>query len=250
MAKKKKKRVLGSHTQKGKKFFPPFLANFPLEKISYLTWLDDLLPEFVWISMLHSQFEMRTTIEITSKFVHAVNNSGVKNISKIRAYICEYESIVPEDALKIQAELRKEGIFEKFCSCLIPLLVLYPECPFKKIFESKYFEENKVSVETALGVMKKVVSENFDRQSFEATITQVTAIHMILEAGGLKMTPEIAEKYRNMDRVLEYPKTEESRTLASGIRAFLNGMNFKDPSDKWKKYFWRQGYKVSVCEFI
>jgi hypothetical protein len=62
------RRVLDDHKQVGKKFLPPFIAH--LGSLNEVSWVDDLLPELLWLGMLNDRHGLRAGVSL--------NDSGPK----------------------------------------------------------------------------------------------------------------------------------------------------------------------------
>jgi hypothetical protein len=53
MSKHHSRRILANHKQVGKRFIPPFVAT--LGPLSEVRWVDDVLPELLWLALLNHQ---------------------------------------------------------------------------------------------------------------------------------------------------------------------------------------------------
>jgi len=97
--------------------------------------------------------------------------------------------------------------------------------------------------------MKRVVKNIIDRRGREAMLVQTTAVYIMGITGKLAFVK--GQSIGNIEAIIDYPNTEESRKVASGVRAGLGAMRalFEKPEAiEWCTYFWNHGYGISTCE--
>ena len=65
--------------------------------------------------------------------------------------------------------------------------------------------------------------------------------------GKLQMTKEI----RDFNNIIDYPETDDSRMIASFVRATTNLMlsdQIIENSNEWVSYFWNRGLQLEPCK--
>lgn len=245
---RKKKDILADHKKKGKVYIPPFIALFN-EKMFFIKWIDDLLPEIVWIALLLDQTSTKQGIEIALKCAQETNRIISPQYAHSYALISDYQEIEQDKAIEIREALRVANILNILQSSLIPLVTLYSDCPLKILFDERARERYKIDVDEGINNLKRIVRGCFDRRSKQATIAQATMVYIMGMTGKISFSKDI--DIGNLNDILTYPDTDESQKMASFVRSIVNSnvMPESDKSGEWCKYFWRHGYEVSLCEF-
>jgi hypothetical protein len=239
------KQILADHKREGKVFLPPFLTE--IGKLSPVRWFDDILPEIVWIALLFDRFAERRAVEVTLKCAHETNRVIAPEKARSFAFISEYHGITADQAVKIKEALVKEGALDDLQSGLMSLVSLYAECPFTFLFDDRARERFNVDLESSLSLMKRVVQNCLDRRGRPAMLVQATAIYVMMAVG--KLYIQKGSILENIEGIMGYPDTEESRKVASIVRATMNAIKVEERTFDWCSYFWRHGYDISVCVF-
>ena len=252
MGKKKHKRkkgpqkqVLADHKRNGKVFLPPFLAE--MGKLTPVRWLDDILPEVVWIAFLFDTFPERRAVEVTLKCAQETNRIIAPEKARSFAFISEYHGIDADQAAKIREALSSEGVLDDLQSSLISLVSLYSESPLSILFDDRARERYGVDLDSSLDMMKRVVRNCLDRRGRPAMLVQTTAVYVMMVVG--KLCIHKGSALEKVEDILGYPDTEESRKIASIVRATMNCIKAEEKVGDWCSYFWRHGYEISVCVF-
>ena len=60
---------LDDHARRGKRFVPPMREAFEEIGAGWLSWLDDLLPDLVWLQLLVNQYGEGRCVALTSDLV-------------------------------------------------------------------------------------------------------------------------------------------------------------------------------------
>lgn len=250
-----KKRVLADHKQVGKTFMPPFLAGLGpeiSEKLGTVSWIDDLLPELIWIAVLVDSFPERRAAELTlacgQETERFVRNDRVKQY----AFAFAYRGVTPEQAHQIRKALAVRDVLNDLQSSLWPLVSLYADCPLAFLFDDRALQTYKVPLDKSLARLKSAVWECLDdRRGRQSMIVQTAALATLVATGALHIPDKFA--LGNLNAITRYPDTDESRAVAASVRAALNAMHGLLSDEKghreWCQYFWRHGYLISVCEF-
>jgi len=236
-----RRRVLGDHKQVGKKFLPPFTAH--LGAINEVSWVDDLLPELLWLGMLNQRHGLRVGASLGSALPKATD-SVLGQHDKWLQLTSQYATVPVESWARI-IEVLDPDVLQTLRDTLRPLVALYPKCPLRLLWASIPPEPDTSDIQT----MRSAVDSLLDRGGRPATLAQANAIYIMFVTDKLQVYKgSILEK---LESVVDYPRTDESRMVASGIRAAITGFSSQqgEASDDWTRYFWRRGLELSPCEF-
>jgi hypothetical protein len=238
----KRERVLHNHKRVGNRFIPPFLYKIgPLTEIS---WIDELLPELVWIGLIINRYGYHKGVDIALQLSKAAKSIHKTEICEFFAWLSTFNRLTAEEWISLEIMLSELGVLSNILQALNPLFALYPGCPLSPLAGG-----NISPTESALSDIKAVVQEMYPRRELLATRVQSTAIYFSLVADCLKVAPGIS--LANFPEVEKYPNTEESRAIASTIRATLNtfyGIERDHFPSQWPITFWNRGFELDKCE--
>lgn len=101
-----------------------------------------------------------------------------------------------------------------------------------------------------LAAVRSALDEMYDRSERFPTIVQSTAVWLMFDADILKVAEGLA--LASFPAIEDYPSTELSLKVGSGVRATLN-MAFGEGgplhvSPDWANSFWNQGVNIQACE--
>lgn len=245
--KKKKEKVLKDHKQKGKILTPPMVTAFS-DRLAFTKWSNDL-PNLVWIGLLFDGLGEKRAVHICENFVSIVKNILGNNDRKALCFISEYSNIEKEYIKQIKESLSEKNILNELQTSLYPLVSLYKKCPLRFLYSKNDLEKSKIDFDKSISIMKRVVKNTLDRRGREAMLVQTTAVYI------MGITEKLAfvrgQSIGNIEAIIDYPDTEESRKVASGVRAGLGVMRAmfeKSEAIEWCTYFWNHGYEISICE--
>lgn len=237
-----KNKLLADHKQTGKVFRPPILT---LGTFVETSWLDFGVPEFVWIHILCEEcgtdeggILFLEFTKISDKFFSSKINNGTAS-----ALTSSYSILSETDKIEILSNLKKKALLPRLKHVLTPFLSLYPKCPLNFIKEYSIADNlDKEYLSKYKGYLEKLI----DKTSFESTVVMANVANFLNHLDRLKIAegnnlPELKE-------VLDYPKTENSKRLASFLRSTISMCFSKEwgynRSDEWIKYFWNQNLKL------
>ncbi len=246
-SKRKRKGVLGDHERKGKIFVPPIRAAMS-DKFQAIRWVDNLLPEMIWIGLLLDSLSPRRAVEVAQNCAQETNRIVSPKKACSFAFVSEYHVINTDQAKIIRDALTDKGALDDLQSSLASLVCLYCECPLSILFDEPARERHQQGLDTSLNTLKRVVRKCLDRHSRDAMVVQATAMYLLVVTGKLKISRDSG--LVRINDILEYPDTEESQKIGSLIRAGLNmPVLIQSTGFDWCSYFWQHGYEISVCEF-
>lgn len=243
---KGKQRVLVDHHRVGKRFVPPFLHK--LGQFGEVNWPDCILPELLWIGLLNRHLGFKEGTNLALSLAKAAVETFDELPKLWFAPTSSYGALTVEQRRMVTRTLKEFRHLDSLRKAIIPLGAFYPDCPLNFLFEGK-LPEPKDSKEH-LEELKEVVSSLFDRWDTPATRVQANAIYIAFVTGKLKVAA--GTPLANFPAVADFPHTEESKIIASGARAMVNGFfggeGLYDKSSFWPEYFWNRGLELEPCE--
>lgn len=234
----KRKPLLSDHKRTGKKLVPPLKQIGTL----YLTsWVDVGLPECIWHAALQDVLGRKDGVQLgldLCKLAGGVANQGIFRI------VSDFARLLPEEITAI-----REGLGESKRTDLVAGLGafcrLYPECPIRPLVGISA-EEPFTSEDVTW--CRSLVSRLFDKTGLAATHALAALVYVTFAEGALFVSPSsVLSKFPDIE---EYPETEDSRRIASAVRATVN--SFFGPSERdavWPKYFWFRSFLFEPCSF-
>ena len=120
-----KQRVLQGYRRVGKRFIPPFLQHMSLTKSS---WMDDRVPELIWIALLIQVFGLKSGTEIALRIAKSAAKCA-QPAQKAFAAASDYTMFNDEQGDHLCLELKAEGVLEKARMGLAALVDHYPKFP-------------------------------------------------------------------------------------------------------------------------
>jgi len=239
-ASKKQRRVLQDYQQKGKRFIPSFLEKLPLEET---TWLNDRLPELVWIALLQHVFGVQTGTILACDIAAAAGRCD-QTSKMMFTSVSDYATLSPDSKQCIREALWAEATLQKVQRGLAALSNHYENFPMAFLVgQSNAREEIQGST---LADLKETINAIADRTSRAATIAQATAINIAITNDKLKVAPGLS--LGNLDAVEDYPLTDESRMVAASIRSTTMVILGRETPSDWRTSFWTQGRALEPCE--
>ncbi|MCA3078698.1 MAG: hypothetical protein ING71_07925 [Rhodocyclaceae bacterium] len=238
------KNVLGDHIRKGKTLVPPFIAS--LGAMHGVSWNRLIVPELLWISLLHKACGDHEAVRIITAVTRTARNIFNDDKKRKFCFMSEWVDFPDKYALEFRNNLQEDVDISVLEEALMPLLALYPECPFKRILGSVLPTIHKSNELDALGTL---VRELFNRNDRHATMVQASAIWTSFDCGQLVVAEGLS--LARFPEIEAYPNTEISRQIAGSIRATMNAMAGRELQPRegwsWSTYFWNRGVEISEC---
>lgn len=229
--------ILGDHYRKGKRYTPPLLriGNFVDSK-----YIDYGIPEIIWIAFLNKNLGLRIGAETGLKFTQIVKDCT--KIDEVPFYISWYSNLNVNLVTKIKIELKKKGMLKLLNIALSPLLNVYSECPLNNLFDCETHSIDD------LNQVKEVISQLYDKTSNESTFSLGNVMYFLIVNDKMKIVRDSA--LAQLPELIDYPNTELSKMIASGVRASSNiilNKPFITINETWIKYFWNRGIQLEPC---
>lgn len=242
-----KKRILEDHKKVGKIMVPPIYQH-PDMNIQEGHYIEDTLPEIIWMGLIHQELGYKKGIE----FIRQV----IECISEVRDPSAEYNNFAIASnfyklsQIEIEAVVKKlstKGIFLQLSDILSPIIYFYNEHPFK--FCNKEVDLTQEEEFDLLHKLKTCINLHADRFKKDSIISMANVMYIHAIEGKLHYGKDM--EVPDLDALFNKPDSEEAKRAESHVRNHvkLYLMMHKD-TNKWAKTFWNQSYHLDQCEFI
>lgn len=242
----KRKQVLGDHEKrnKGKLLVPPLIAQ--AGPFSYTPWIDMIIPETIWIALLHEVFGEQEGTALAADVAKTTSELACKSHDGFFVGASEFAGLTEKEKADVRESLSATRKLIPIQTSLFPLLHFYPACPLSFLAGERQ-EDNPT---LALKVLKRVLNELFDKQTRRAVMVQATVVHIAFLSGRLKVAEGLT--LAHFPEVEKYPTTEMSRRVAAAARCALFtffGECAAYSKTKWPVTFWNRGMEIEDCCF-
>lgn len=240
----KQREVLDDHRRIGKKLVPPFL--YQLGPISEVSWVDERIPELIWIGLLLKQCGDRRGIALATQITQAANSQEISDKGVFFVWLSDFERLPQACWEGFRAHLSEAHALQEIRFALSPLLSSYPDCPLGCVREP-----GAISSESGFASIAEVLMGLYARKSEFATKIQTTAVYLALVSGMLKLVGN--EVFADFSEVEQYPRTEASRRVAASIRSTLIALhNLREEGHEtsWPLRFWNRGLALEPCQGV
>ena len=238
-----KRRVLQGYKQMGKRFIPPFLQLQDKMVLSENSWMDDRVPELVWIALLIESFGIKEGSQVAVDIATAAAKCA-PNAERAFAAVSNYALLTAEQAGCLRQALYEDGILDKAQRGLAALINDYPCFPLACLAEQTPLDGTLAG--STLDNLKAAISKIVDREGTVATFVQATAVYVYFLNNKLKVSPGLG--LANFPAIEDYPMTEESRMAAASVRSFLTVALTRNLPIDWRIAFWNRGRELGSCE--
>src|ERR1017187_5533062 len=178
---KQKKIVLADHKKDGKKLIPPYVA--ALGQPSHISWVDTIIPEVIWIGLLHEKFGQQQGIELALDLARAADKAIEQKGASFFAAASEYLKLNVEQKAAIIADLTASNKLTDIQRALFPLFHFYPSCPLNFLS----LEEDICEPSVALHCLKQILFDLFDKELKRTVFVQATVVYLAFVLGRLKV---------------------------------------------------------------
>lgn len=230
--------ILKDHKKKGKVLTPPLLT---VGKFQFSNYIENTVPELIWITLLNDKYGIQFGTKLGLQFVKIIRD--VMDTEEIPFYISYFSKIDQDIILKATVEMKKQGVYEVINKAISPLLNLYPLCPLNRLFLSKKHSSSDIDS------IKSTLIQLYDKRSKEATFTLGNVMYFMAAHGKLQIVK--GSVLSELPKLVDYPDTEISKLIASGIRASSNVFMNKplvESDEKWINHFWNTGMQLEPCK--
>ena len=232
-----KRSVLQGYRQEGKRFIPPFLQLTPMTENS---WLDDRVPELIWIALLIHVFGLKEGTAIALSVAKAAAKCD-QTAKKAFAAASDFVELSDEQRRCIRSALSQEGMLHKASQGLATLIHNYADFPLA--FLSNPDSDSSGST---LSDLRETIANVSDRQSQAGIYAQATVVYIFFVNDKLKVRSDSG--LANFPAIEEYPTTDESLRVAAAVRSAVTFLLSHDIPPDWRNSFWNQGRSFGSCE--
>lgn len=223
-----------SYRQKGKKLVPPLL-DFGIEEVS---WIDEGIPELVWIAALCAQLGPAKAARVGLKMARTARDLAPESLaSGWFGFASDYLDLDSARQAEFHNRIRHSAEFEDFRQGVPFIEVLGPAYPLVS-----WYPDAKARTDRKAGqVLLNIVDQLFDQNSSLATFCCSTLVYIGFCTDKLKVASHL--KLASFPEVEKYPETLLSRQVASGCRATFNllvGQDRTPSAIALRREFWRR----------
>jgi hypothetical protein len=137
---KNRRRVLSDHKQRGKILVSPFTDILgPLHEVS---WIKTILPELLWIALIHNLHGDRRAVELITVFSRLARGIKSAPASKWFAATSQYASLSTDDHTQLRLELQQQQMLTAILVPLEPLICWYAARPALSASRCSIFAED------------------------------------------------------------------------------------------------------------
>jgi hypothetical protein len=240
------KGILSDHKRDRKKLIAPF--NYMLGGMQDISYIDAIMPEIVWLALLHEKFGLGEGAELARVLSKAAMESVVSEKKVFFGHISAYAGLSEDERKAVLVKLEGAGALERLRRVLHPLPTFYPECPMVFLFPDGV--PDLPDRERELAELRRVLREMYDRTSPTAVFALATFTYLGFLGDALKV--DMSVSLAKFPEIQKYPNTELSKRIASGLRVFAYayfGMAAKEVPSTWPTHFWNIGLKLEKCDF-
>jgi len=218
--------VLEGYKQYKKTFTNPLESSLGgvIQKTSYL---DDTLPNILWIAFLY----VNTNLSEASMFV-----SKISKALNIRGFMSEMYDISCE---KVKKELTEDEL-KKIKDLFLDFITIYPRSPLIKLYTQQELDGYRRIFENSLIKIQKVAIHLDNKYSELTIITLGILINSLVKNNKLS---GIDEKYLNLNNLESNIQNDDIKGEFGGVyRSSIQIILMLDEkSKKWSEYFWNVG---------
>ena len=218
----------------------------PMQEVS---WVKTVLPELLWIALIHDYHGLRKGIELISELGRVARSCLKSKALIIFGAISSFGELDDEQKNSIRNKLTSSGALFLIQKAILPLIAFYPECYLKFLFyhEPSPTDRSKENLER----LKSVIDDLYDKTSKRAMMVQATMTWLGFDSGAFKVHKD-GTLLANFPEIEKYPLTNLSKKVAASIRAAIN-MFFIETHypvhTEWPTYFWNHGLQIDRCYF-
>lgn len=236
--KKKRKKALDGYVRKGKKFISPLKALTNLRSYGYV---DDLLPELLWIGLINDHCGYKTGRDVLECCVKASESwdAEPKNYALQSSFI----DLTENQKEEIVNSWKSSSLLEPVQFSLAPLVLLFQEFALRFVGPPP----QAIPVESLVSRLERVVSLVSDKYEAPGVMLHGALMMNNLIAGRIHFASHI--EIPDFNAVLDRPQSDDARRAGSFLRASaMAQIGFKEPPREWARYFWNTSYRLVKCE--
>ncbi len=201
--------VLGDHKRVKSKLITPF--NDLLGPMREVSWVNTMIPELLWIALLHDSYGDHRAVEIVTAFTRTIRAHS-PDLSDTDWATAGKFADVPHEMLQPILSKLDTDCAEELRVALTPLAAWYPTHPLNAIYGAGL----PAAEPRMLDRLKRIVANLYDRSQRDTIMVQATAIWIAFDSGRLKVSSDLA--LASFPRIEDYPATELSQRIGASSR--------------------------------
>lgn len=229
-----RKNILTDHKKVGKKLVPP-MAQVPLILHSHY---HDTIPQLIHLALYRATNSLQSTVDFSRELAIAANVGDGMAVHSLIANLTDLSELRTNEVKSVISRN------VEFADLMRSFYRLYPDFPLR------FLLGDGIGTWLEQEILKKLRATiiNFsDSRSRFSTEVLGCFYYGGLCAGTVRLTSEV--EVPNFEAIRDYPDTDESRRVASQIRASCNGLiGHMAENSLWTTAFWNRGFKFSDCK--
>jgi hypothetical protein len=216
-----------------------------LGTLNPVKWIDDLLPEMLWLGMLNNDHGHRRGTQVAAELAQAVDRTIASEQRKAFAMTSAYSSIPSEQWPEVIRSISANALGE-LQHTLRPLVALYPRCPLKGLWRGEPPPQDD-----DVTIIRRHVATLVNRGCRPAMLAQANAIYIAVITK--KLVIDQGSFLSRIEAITSYPDTDESRMVGAAVRAatLMLGHHTEEEQQEgaaWTRYFWQRGIELTPCD--
>lgn len=245
-----KQSILTDHKRDRKKLIPPILA-FMGENYSPYSWARQIVPEVLWIALLHQSLGLKKAVPFALMMVSEADRLCTAEPKPNFSKASSYGILTEEQKASFVKCIAKDPDFHSAIDALSPLFLLTPVSPMNFLKSDKL----KLKKETAVEVMHDLLPKMYSRGSRDSVLCIATSICAAVRQQKFQMATHLFDKFnRDMIAIEDYPRTEDSKAAAASLRAMAPMLLINQEGQgrerlyDWLEQFWAQVGSFGSCQ--
>ena len=234
--------LLKGYKRIGKRFVPPLMQ---LPKNNLVSYIDDILPEVVWIGLLNEDLGYVPAARILENLIlHSVEVIDKDSPSNFAFMSC-YTTVSNENKRALRERLDRDGSLETIQNGIAPLTLLYDNCPISFLGPPKQiFSRNEL-----VAAIKQCIGRTIDKYATPGIVLNGSILLSQMVTGKLHVSSKIT--LPDLNSVIDSPSSDEAQRAAAFMRSFaLTAYGMAELDSSWPKRFWNQSIELDSCEFM
>ena len=233
--KKRNRSSISAHSRQGKKLVPPAVVAFEKINAQHVSWMNDRLPEMLWVSLILASFDRQ---------------DAFAELNRILEFIFNHPRKVDMKDLTLSGISRlDEGPRSELISAItanprtaraLASLTIFDSLPAREDWASKVTSDDQ-----SVDLLMSAVGGTLWHQSTMATDCRWLRVMGMVVAGCIRFHSKLTEL---VEAIRSYPNLEPDCPEGARVRVTEIGFDSGLPADRtWPKGFWTEAWEKSPC---
>lgn len=235
-----REKILSDHFKNKKKLKPPLNYHFNFLETNHA---NEVIPEVFWLDLYYEKFGLKATVDFVTLLTELT--SEIK--SEVDLFNCclisNYEKLLEKDKKELKQKLKLTVFNEKLNIALNGFNYFFPNSPISFLLNN-----SRTNKKNFIKSLKKTISNLYNRVSVNTTYTLANVIYSEGISGHLVINSDVERL--DMNELLHYPNTEESKRVAAFVRTAIKPiirMSIETDHPTWHRVFWETCFKIEPC---